>query len=208
MKCGHCGAVRYSTVRARSPDRSCRADDDPSAKTTTLRQTLRRIRRPCARPWPRYWPFSRSHPSQPHATDCSLTAPAAKICSIALQICSSAARIGRDAGAGTETVSNTRLAGSKSTALSSHNFLKPACQHHPSMGSLVAPFPCTSNRRVGYSGRFLHSGVSAGEGCCCNEFHAESSHPAYFHNARFRPSLSNTSRIFQGIDTAKSMMSH
>jgi hypothetical protein len=51
----------------------------PLAKTTTLRQTLRRIRRPCARPWQRYWPFSRSHPSQPHATDCSLTAPAAKI---------------------------------------------------------------------------------------------------------------------------------
>ena len=95
--------------------------------------------------------------------------PPTAACSIALQICSSAApQLESDTMLVLVLVlaqgpSATSSSWEQSTTLSSHNFLKPACQHHPSMGSLVAPFPCTSNRRVGCSGRFLCSGVSAGE---------------------------------------------
>ena len=48
----------------------------------------------------------------------------------------------------------------KHGSTASLNLLKPAAQHRPSMGSSVAPLPCTSNRRVGYSGRFLRRRVT------------------------------------------------
>jgi hypothetical protein len=148
------------------------AGDDP----------LRQERRPCGRPaWgkaalceavaknPRYWPSRRlavsappfppmrmpfipNAPSQPHLQ-------ILQYCSIAvLELCSSAARqLQRD----TLKRPALLLPRSKGTAprppsISSNQLP----ELRPSMGSPVAPLPCTSNRRAGYSGRFLRRRVT------------------------------------------------
>jgi len=135
--------------------------------------------------------------------------PPTAACSIALQICSSAARTGHDAGAGVGagTVSNTRLAGSKAQ---------------------LFPPTTSSNQRASITRRWDHRlphshvhqtdesvvlAVSCAAACqrekvcCCDEFHAESSHPANSLSPASGLARATPLGFFQGIDTAKSMMS-
>jgi hypothetical protein len=133
-------------------------------------------RQPFARPWPWPWPRIRDigplaplswcsstslslsracHPST--HSQCTLTASSANIA--VLQSCSiGALQLGSLNETRHDGAANTR---SKSTAPRPPSISSD--QHpelRPSMGSPVAPLPCTSNRRVGCFGRFLRRRVT------------------------------------------------